>query len=402
MSELAKQIAREIDEAGMLTYGPTSSVPSRRNRVAAIIDRHLPTDAKKDWVTIGTIHSNPETEVETFTRAAPPTAKSPATDSKDAEVESRAEKPADAPDDLCINVFCVHKRDYHQPDCRFSACGCKAFQEPPTLAEAEDALRHAGIDPKDVVNGFIERLLHENAKLRATALTPEVRPSDTSDTMLKVDILLRTWCPSEKQNEIRRAINDAILDVAHEANRAHAAAPATLTDAELAEAQRLYELTTQGEWGYDSHGHIAVVNAPDDWGQTQATVDTRYEYAHTTGEWIAAAHNIFPRLIAAAATSLTCDNCAEPFASPSRYCFICYHSAREAGYFEAAAVTKREAIRDGALEEAALVCDAGANLASPPAGVEMIETTLRHAAAAIRAKKSAVTRSPVGETKETR
>jgi len=36
-----------------------------------------------------------------------------------------------------------------------------------------------------------------------------------------------------------------------------------------------------------------------------------------------------------AAPAGTCDECAQPFATPSRYCFICYQSARESGYFEA-------------------------------------------------------------------
>lgn len=41
-NELSERIARELDKQGMLAYGPTSSIPSRQNRVAAIIAKHLP------------------------------------------------------------------------------------------------------------------------------------------------------------------------------------------------------------------------------------------------------------------------------------------------------------------------------------------------------------------------
>lgn len=206
-----------------------------------------------------------------------------------------------------------------------------------------------------------------------------------NNEMVRLDVLLRTWVPSEKQNEIRQAINALLIsrpappspvteekDAEVEAQRlpnhavdcllnlvlcddkaryteqarrwlethgylqngeptkkAHSKRRATVPaieaeplDAELAEAQRLYELTTQGEWGssivteHDGSlrnalvgllggGRIAKLSPiraepPTPHGGFRLTLSMYEQQAKSDAAWIAAAHNLWPRLVARA------------------------------------------------------------------------------------------------------
>jgi hypothetical protein len=82
------------------------------------------------------------------------------------------------PDDPCISLYCFHARDYHAPNCVFSGCTCRAFEEAPTEAEAEAILREQGIDPKQLTNDFIEYLFRHVAKQSAELALREQRISE--------------------------------------------------------------------------------------------------------------------------------------------------------------------------------------------------------------------------------
>lgn len=66
-----------------------------------------------------------------------------------------------------------------------------------------------------------------------------------------------------------------------------------ITDPELAEVQRLYEASTQGEWWANIHACVYPTSDSDALGAAIAECLTDNDAA-----WIAAAHNLWPRLVA--------------------------------------------------------------------------------------------------------
>lgn len=79
--------------------------------------------------------------------------------------KARIRKHEHLHDDPCISLYCSHNREYHVPQCVFSGCHCKAFEEGPTEEEAEVILREAGIDPKTLANELIDFIMNRHATI---------------------------------------------------------------------------------------------------------------------------------------------------------------------------------------------------------------------------------------------
>lgn len=83
----------------------------------------------------------------------------------------------DSDGDLCISLYCGHRREYHTPKCAFSACTCEAFEEAPTAEEADAYLRGLGVIKKcevcgqdaSLTNDFVTHLMKRYTALHAAA-----------------------------------------------------------------------------------------------------------------------------------------------------------------------------------------------------------------------------------------
>lgn len=58
------------------------------------------------------------------------------------------------PNDPCISLYCFHAREYHAPNCVFSGCVCKAFEEAPTEAAKRGQLFYARTPQRGYTNIF--------------------------------------------------------------------------------------------------------------------------------------------------------------------------------------------------------------------------------------------------------
>lgn len=69
-----------------------------------------------------------------------------------------------------------------------------------------------------------------------------------------------------------------------------------LVDEDLAAMMERCEKATEGPWGYDLNGYVAIIDE-DEWGSTVAKVDTRFACSREDGEFIAHAREDLPRVI---------------------------------------------------------------------------------------------------------
>jgi hypothetical protein len=148
-------------------------------------------------------------------------------------------------------------------------------------------------------------------------------PEHGLTAVTRLDYWIRAHIPGELQVPLRERIND--LFVIRE-SRADLAPALPVADAAEICAEMAREADTKAARNKSSlSGDVSDVFALGAAAQFNAQADALRQAERR----IRAATPPVPGEAA-------CDGCAHPFATPSRYCFICYQSAREAGHLEAA------------------------------------------------------------------